>query len=146
MIRWAAQARRRLDSMQARQGRLGRRDFVIHLVLGACSGGAMALAAFLLIAPQVGPPPAFPFQDKFFHAVCFAALAGPAALVLPEKHLGFRLAHMVVLGAGIEVAQSLGLDSRSGSISDFLADRVGIGAALVVGRTIRRRIELPNPP
>jgi hypothetical protein len=130
--------------MQARQGQLGRRDFVIHLVLGACSGGAMALAAFLLIAPQVGPPPALPFQDKIFHAVCFAVLAGPAVLVLPEKYLGFWLAHMVVLGAGIEVVQSLGLDSRSGSAWDFLADLAGIGIALVIARMIRRRIELPN--
>ena len=121
------------------------RYLVIHLVLGACSGGAMALAAFLLIAPQVGPPPAFPFQDKVFHAICFAALTGPAVLVLPPKYLGFWLAHMVMLGAGIEVVQSMGDNGRAGSVWDFMADLLGIAIALGVGRMIRTRIELPKP-
>ena len=121
------------------------RYLVIHLVLGACSGGAMALAAFLLIAPQVGPPPAFPFQDKVFHAICFAALTGPAVLVLPPKYLGFWLAHMVMLGAGVEVVQSMGDNGRAGSVWDFMADLLGIAIALGVGRMIRTRIELPKP-
>jgi len=114
-------------------------------MLGACSGGAMALAAFLLIAPDVGPPPAFPFQDKVFHAVCFGALTGPAVLVLPPKYLGFWLAHMVMLGAGIEVVQSLGDNGRAGSVWDFLADLVGIATAFGVGRLIRTRIEAQQP-
>jgi hypothetical protein len=105
----------------------------------------MALAAFLLIAPEVGPPPVIPFQDKLLHAICFAALAGPAVLVLPQRYLGFWLAHMVMLGAGIEVVQSLGENGRAGSIWDFLADLVGIGVALGIGRFIRIRIEKPNP-
>ena len=105
----------------------------------------MALAAFLLIAPQVGPPPAFPFQDKVFHAICFAALTGPAVLVLPPKYLGFWLAHMVMLGAGIEVVQSMGDNGRAGSVWDFMADLLGIATALGVGRMIRTRIELPKP-
>ncbi len=121
------------------------REVVIHVILGACSGGAMALAAFLLIAPQVGPPPAFPFQDKVFHAICFAALTGPAVLVLPPKYLGFWLAHMVMLGAGIEVVQSMGDNGRAGSVWDFMADLAGIAIAFGVARMIRTRIELPKP-
>ena len=121
-----------------------RRDLVIHIVLGACSGGAMALAAYLLIAPDVGPPPAFPFQDKVFHAICFAALTGPAVLVLPPKYLGFWLGHMIMLGAGIEVVQAMGQNGRAGSVWDFLADLVGIALALGVGRLIRSRIEAPR--
>ncbi len=66
-------------------------------VLGAISGLGMALAAWLLIAPTAGPPPAFPFQDKVFHAVAFACLTGPAVLVLPPRYLWFWLAHMVAL-------------------------------------------------
>jgi len=109
-----------------------------QLVLGACSGGAMAYAAFILIAPDVGPPPLFPFQDKVFHAVAFAALTGPAVLVLPGRLLWFWLAHMVMLGGGIEVVQALGGDGRTASVWDFLADVVGIAAATWVGRLIRR--------
>jgi hypothetical protein len=117
------------------------RDLLIHVVLGVLSGLAMALAAWLLIAPHVGPPPTFPFQDKIFHAVAFAALTGPAVLVLPQRYLGFWLAHMIALGAGIEIVQSLGNTERSGSIFDFLADLVGILVALGLGRAIRSRLE-----
>ena len=108
-----------------------------QLVLGACSGGAMAYAAYVLISPTVGPPPLFPFQDKVFHAVCFAALTGPAALVLPRRYLWFWLAHMVLLGAGIEVVQAKWIPEREGSVFDFLADAVGIAAAVWIGRWLR---------
>src|SRR5690349_5174371 len=98
-----------------------------QLVLGACSGCAMAYAAYVLISPTVGPPPLFPYQDKVFHGVCFAALTGPAALVLPRRYLWFWLAHMVLLGIGIEVVQAKWIPERTGSVLDFLADAVGIG-------------------
>lgn len=118
-----------------------RRDFLVHVVLGVLSGLAMALAAYLLIAPDVGPPPAIPFQDKIFHAIAFAALTGPAVLVLPLRHVGFWLALMIALGAGIEVVQTLGNIERSGSLFDFLADLFGIFVALGIGRAIRSRVE-----
>ena len=71
----------------------------------------MALAAFLLIAPDVGPPPLFLFQDKLFHAICFAALTGPAVLVLPARYLGFWLAHRspVWLSVGFVAAMEIGV-------------------------------------
>ena len=125
--------------MQA--GKASRRDTVIHVVLGVGSGTCMALAAFLLIAPDVGPPPVFPFQDKVFHAIAFACLTGPAVLVLPRKYLWFWLAYMVALGVGIEIVQAMGDNGRSASVSDFLADLVGIAVALGVGRLIRARVE-----
>jgi hypothetical protein len=127
--------------MQAAQAT--RRDTVIHVVLGVGSGLCMALAAFLLIAPDVGPPPVFPFQDKVFHAIAFACLTGPAVLVLPRKYLWVWLAHMAALGIGIEIVQSMGDNARTGSVWDFLADVVGIAAALGIGRLIRARVERP---
>jgi hypothetical protein len=130
--------------MRAKLAGLGRRELVIHAVLGVCSGGAMALAAFLLIAPNVGPPPVLPFQDKLLHTICFAALTGPAVLVLPPKYLGFWLAHMAMLGAGIEFVQSIGENGRTGSVWDFLADLVGIALSLGIGRLIRAQVELPK--
>lgn len=119
------------------------RETVIFAVLGVGSGLAMALAAWLLIAPPVGPPPAFPFQDKLFHAVVFAALTGPGVLVLPRKYLWFWVAHMIALGAGIEIVQPLGDNGRTGSLWDFLADLAGITVALGIGRVIRARVEFP---
>ncbi len=109
--------------------------------LGAVSGLGMALAAWLFIAPDVGPPPAIPFQDKIFHAVAFACLTGPGVLVLPRRYLWFWVAHMVALGGGIELVQARGDEGRSGDVLDFAADVVGIVAALGVGRWLRARFE-----
>ena len=117
------------------------RETAIRVVLGAISGLGMALAAYLLIAPDVGPPPAIPFQDKIFHAVAFGCLTGPAVLVLPRQYLWFWLAHMVALGGGIEIVQSMGDEGRSGDVFDFLADCAGIAAAAGIGRWIRGRYE-----
>lgn len=120
------------------------REIVIFAVLGVGSGLAMALAAYLLIAPPVGPPPVIPFQDKLFHAIVFAALTGPGVLVLPRKYLWFWVAHMIALGAGIEIVQPMADNGRSGSVWDFLADLAGIAVALGIGRVIRGRVELAN--
>ena len=67
--------------------------------------------------------------------------AGPGVLVLPKPHLWFWLAHMVVLGAGIEVMQWRSDLGRSADIVDFIADCVGVAAAYGVGRWIRARFE-----
>jgi hypothetical protein len=115
--------------------------FLVQLALGACSGGAMAYAAYVLISPTVGPPPVFPYQDKVFHAVCFAVLTGPAALVLPRRYLWFWVAHMALLGVGIEVVQAKWIPERAGSVTDFLADAVGIAAAVWIGRSIRALVK-----
>ena len=109
--------------------------------LGVVSGLVMALAAGLFIAPDVGPPPAIPFQDKIFHALAFACLTGPGVLVLPRRYLWFWVAHMVALGGGIELVQARGDEGRSGDVLDFAADVVGILVALGVGRWLRARFE-----
>lgn len=113
--------------------------------LGIVSGLGMALAAWLLIAPEAGPPPAFPFQDKVFHIIAFACLTGPAVLVLPGRYLWFWIAHMLALGGGIEIVQARMAQGRSGDWLDFLADAVGIALAVLVGRALRRRLAEPTP-
>jgi hypothetical protein len=130
----------------SRDGRSGlnteRARVAAQVLLGAVSGAGMALAAFLLIAPDVSPAPLFPFQDKAYHAVAFGCLTGPAVLVLPRRYQLFWLAHMLMLGGGIEIAQVFGANGRSGSVGDFLADAVGIGAAMGIGRAIRALFEV----
>jgi hypothetical protein len=113
--------------------------------LGLISGLGMALAAWLLIAPDVGPPPAIPFQDKIFHAVAFACLTGPAVLVLPKRYLWFWIAHMIALGGGIELVQARMGEGRSGDVLDFLADVAGILIALAAGRWLRRVFAEKSP-
>lgn len=113
----------------------------VFLALGALSGFGMAVAALYFIAPVDGPPPAIPFQDKIFHAVSFACLTGPGVLVLPKRYLWFWLAHMVVLGAGIEWVQGRSDLGRSADVLDFIADCVGVAVAYGAGRWIRGRFE-----
>jgi hypothetical protein len=120
---------------------MANRQGMLFLVLGAVSGFGMAVAALMFIAPVDGPPPAIPFQDKIFHAVSFACLTGPGVLVLPKRYLWFWLAHMVVLGAGIEWAQARSDLGRSGDVMDFIADCVGIAVACGVGRWVRGQFE-----
>jgi hypothetical protein len=120
---------------------MANRQGMLFLVLGAVSGFGMAVAALMFIAPVDGPPPAIPFQDKIFHAVSFACLTGPGVLVLPKRYLWFWLAHMVVLGAGIEWAQARSDLGRSGDVVDFIADCVGIAVAYGVGRWVRGQFE-----
>ena len=128
------------DGATGKAGPLSRQG-AVFLVLGALSGFGMAVAALYFIAPVDGPPPAIPFQDKIFHAVSFACLTGPGVLVLPRRYLWFWLAHMVVLGAGIEWVQGRSDLGRSADVLDFIADCAGIALAYGVGRWIRGRFE-----
>ncbi len=121
----------------------GRIPFAIWAALGAISGFGMAVASWLLLAPNVGPPPLFPFQDKLFHIVAFGCLTGPAILVLPRRYSWFWLAHMLALGAGIEWVQMKMGEGRIADPLDFLADAVGIALAFLIGRLIRKRFEAP---
>lgn len=118
-----------------------RATWISWTVLGVISGFGMALASWLLIAPDVGPPPAFPYQDKVFHIIAFGSLTGPAVLALPKRYLWFWLAHMLALGAGIEVVQAQIGEGRSGDPFDFLADCIGIALAYLIARVIRRTFE-----
>ena len=107
-------------------------------ILGVVSGLGLAIAAWLLIAPTPGPPPTIPFQDKIFHVLAFGCLTGPAVLVLPPRYHWFWLAHMAALGGGIELVQGRMGQGRTADPLDFVADLVGIGLAVLIGRSLRR--------
>jgi hypothetical protein len=116
---------------------------IVWAVLGVCSGLAMAYAAWVLMAPDLGLPPAFPYQDKVYHFICFGALTGPAVLALPRRYQPFWLAHIVALGGGVEIVQGMAGEGRSADVTDFLADLVGIAVAFAIARLIRARFEKP---
>jgi len=110
----------------------------LWVLLGAISGLGMAVAAWLLIAPDSGPPSTFPFQDKIFHILAFGCLTGPAILVLPPRYHWFWLAHMAALGGGIELVQARMGQGRTADPVDFLADLIGIAIAVLIAGVIRR--------
>lgn len=93
--------------------------------LGVCVVLATTLAPSRMI-----PSVVFQYWDKAQHALAFAGLAG-AGLVAYGRHWRWIVGGLVALGAAIEVAQAWS-GWRQGDWLDWLADGVGIAAALAV--------------
>jgi VanZ family protein len=97
---------------------------------------AVVVASLL---PAAAPPGAWGL-DKIVHFAVFLVLAVAPAAVLPR---GWELlcagVFLVVVGLGIEVAQSF-VPGRVGSGDDFFADAVGVFAGVVLGRLVWRRL------
>jgi hypothetical protein len=110
----------------------------LWIIFGVLSGAFMALAVYLLTAPNPDPTPSFPMKDKIQHFLMFGGLAGPALLVLPKRYWWFWLAHMLALAAGSEIVQAAENFGRKGSVFDFVADAAGIACAGLVAVRLRK--------
>jgi hypothetical protein len=110
---------------------------------GALARGAFAVAVLVslavLFAPAGSVPESAPGVDKIVHGTVFLALAATG------RWAGIRavvLAPVLVLyGAVSEVLQAMTPLSRSGSVTDWLADLVGLALGLgawVVGERLQR--------
>ena len=111
------------------------RDTVIRVVLGVISGFGMALAAFLLIAPDVGPPPLLPFQDKLVGNPVLPALHGGVVAGFAETAATLHLI-LHLKGAKFPKSIDFSIDYlRSGRPVESFAScevvRVGSRVALV---------------
>ena len=99
------------------------------------SFGLAATIAALTLMPQASMPVGPQGIDKLYHVAAFAALVFPTALLRPQwcLHAGCLT---ILYGGMIEVIQpSFG---RSSSVSDFLADIVGVATGILIGRLARR--------
>ncbi len=109
------------------RGRLGRAAFAV----------AVVVSLVVLFTPASGVPTAPPGVDKLVHAALFAALAGTGRWAGPRP-AGLVVA-LAVYAAGSEVIQGITPLNRSASLTDWIADAVGILLglalwALVTGR------------
>jgi VanZ family protein len=110
-----------------------------RLLWAVLTAGLFLLAARLMLGPAVPPPEDLPKNDKLWHAVTFAALIVPTAVLQP-RWLWPMAAAALVYGGLIELIQpSVG---RTADLRDFLADAVGIGLVLLLSGVARRMLRL----
>ena len=105
------------------------------LVLSLLIALVIAVGSFWPPSEGAGPPG----NDKVMHALAFATLTLPAAL-LSWRDLKWVVPAAIIYGAAIEVIQpSFG---RSAEWLDFVADLVGIGCAVLAGALFKYLKEL----
>ena len=112
----------------------------LRLAAGVCGAGLI----ILLLGPFQGLESAFGLTDKEAHAATFFCVTAGLFCIAPKwrrTDLG-----LMVLGFGLAIEFLQGLTGRSMSISDFLADAVGVGAALVPGFIERLRHQVRKYP
>ena len=97
---------------------------------------ALAVSAYVLLAPDDGTPSVLPDLDKVVHVLIFAALA------LTGRRAGVALVPLVigllVYAAGSELLQGTDLLGRSRSGWDALADALGIALGVVAAERLER--------
>lgn len=104
----------------------------------------LALVATLLLAVSIAwltltpDPPTpdlnIPLADKLYHAMAFAALILPTAL-LYARSLKWILPLALLFGGAIELVQHY--TGREPEVADFLADVAGLGMGTVMGLALR---------
>ncbi len=87
----------------------------------------------------VGAGGSVPHADKLMHALAYAALTGTLRLGWPIIWGGFIIIGVGSLGIGLEIAQALFGNGRTGSLADAFANVFGAGMALVILYPFRKR-------
>jgi len=103
----------------------------------------IVLVAALAVIIAVGS--LLPFQvpgndiggDKFGHLVMYFALALAGAGIVPDERVWVVMLRCLLLGAAIEVAQSVFTETRDGDWRDMAANAAGVLAAWLIVRNGR---------
>ena len=106
----------------------------------AAFGGAVAVLLWLSLAPVDALPPVS-FWDKAEHALAYVVLTG-LGLILFASRWRLVLGGVFLLGALIEVLQSVMGLGRQGDLIDLLADALGIAVAVGVAVLLRLVLNL----
>ena len=93
-----------------------------------------AVIAYLTLTPPRPEALDGLLSDKAYHAIAFAALIFPGAL-LHLRSLIWLIPAAFVFGAAIELVQPL--VGRSAEVADFVADIVGMACGLALGLIVR---------
>lgn len=108
--------------------RAGGTTYTAHMKKTVFWGVLLMVVAGSLLPVDYLPPPVFSIWDKLQHATAFAALYLLGLQAYRSKSLQVILG-LLLLGAAIEVAQAA-TGWRYGEWLDWLADAIGIGAAV----------------
>ena len=103
------------------------------LAIGLSSLIAIGIAVLTLTpasAPPLGP---IAQSDKVYHVVAFAVLAFPIAFLRPSW-LILTVPVYMAFGGLIEIVQPF--VGRDRSLTDWVADLIGLGIGVAVGRTV----------
>lgn len=83
---------------------------------------ALVFAVVMALLPKPIPNPTDRLGDKFQHMLAFATLSVLGTLAYPALARWQLALGLIVLGAGIEVAQMIPVLKRTASLLDFVAD------------------------
>lgn len=97
----------------------------------------LLVTLYLSLVPVQHLPQDLSFWDKAEHAIAFAALVISALLAYPNRMRAI-LVGLILLGAGIELAQALS-GWRQGDWMDWLADCVGLSLGTLAMRLWQAR-------
>jgi VanZ family protein len=100
--------------------------------------------AVLMLGPFQGLEQIFGLSDKEAHAIAFFAVTNALFIVAPRTRRNDLAMIAATIGLALELLQ--GLTGRSMSLGDFIADTVGITAAVVPGVVERLRHQLRTHP
>lgn len=88
----------------------------------------LAAITFLLLIEVKPVPQTWP-KDKLQHAIVFALLTYLGVKAY-QKHVLYMCLGLIFYGGLMEIAQSMLTHTRTGSLSDWLADLAGIALAI----------------
>jgi len=75
--------------------------------------------------------------DKFSHLVLYFALALAGAGIVAEERVWIVMVRCLLLGAALEIAQGLWIETRQGDWRDMAANAAGVLAAWLIVRNGR---------
>lgn len=93
---------------------------------------------FLATTPDPYPVPASS-SDKINHIMAFSCLGGLTCWSYPRRGMSLLLALLIGYGLVIEITQAF-LPFREFSLLDLLADALGAGIGVMMGRFLRNRL------
>ena len=96
---------------------------------------AIAVLALLIIVTSLTPSPVVPTQslsDKYAHFIAYFALAMLGSAIATPAGLWKVMLRCLLLGASLEIAQSLLTDHRTADLADLAANAAGIAVAWVI--------------
>lgn len=107
------------------------------LVLRLAFWGALIFALVMALLPH--PPGDLEIGDKYQHMLAFATLTALAAMAYPRTPLLRIVERMALLGAMIELIQSIPALHRDCDILDWLADMAAVLVVIAAVGAWRRR-------